>query len=250
MGFLTRMTAAAAGIPAIAAVVVVIILIVFALTDTITWGTVGWGAGSAAVVAMAGAAASMKTSGMTLEHLSPQVEEAIAKNKKLSQKLKKSETMSKEELNKIAGDYDELLDDIGREYDELYREALRAKIRHLAYRKQSEACELKPLTDPETIEEIIRDHGQRRRGMIHCNDGFSFSAITKLPILGKAAADKDSSGEWVSLELGRVSREEPLLEEYAENWDVPTETRYMYVPVDVIRDVIIKHGGFDADKYE
>ena len=45
-----------------------------------------------------------------------------------------------------------------------------------------------------------------------------------------------------AVEVGFPSREEPLLMEYADetNW---TDTVYGYVPVQVVTNIIVKHGG-------
>ena len=46
-----------------------------------------------------------------------------------------------------------------------------------------------------------------------------------------------------SVEIGFPSEEEPLIMEWAENPDSPTETVYGWVPAYIVRDVIKKHGG-------
>ena len=52
-----------------------------------------------------------------------------------------------------------------------------------------------------------------------------------------------NADRYSAVEVGFPSQEEPLLIEYAEEPDHPTETVYGYVPVQVVTDVIAKHGG-------
>ena len=76
---------------------------------------------------------------------------------------------------------------------------------------------------------------------IKCADGFTMSVqgsayhycsprITGLAIYN-------------NYEIGYPSEAEPLLMPYAEDADHPTDTVYGYVPVQVLVDVIAKHGG-------
>tara|TARA_R100000008_G_scaffold18559_1_gene9426 strand:- start:702 stop:1013 length:312 start_codon:yes stop_codon:yes gene_type:complete len=45
------------------------------------------------------------------------------------------------------------------------------------------------------------------------------------------------------VEIGFPSSEEPLIMPWAESPDDPTGTVYGYVPVDIVSNVIVKHGG-------
>lgn len=55
------------------------------------------------------------------------------------------------------------------------------------------------------------------------------------------------SGEYTACEVGYPSQKEELLMPYIEDPTKPTEAVYPYVPVEVIEQVIEKHGGwFDA----
>ena len=55
------------------------------------------------------------------------------------------------------------------------------------------------------------------------------------------------SGEYTACEVGYPSQKEELLMPYIEDPTKPTESVYPYVPVEVIEQVIEKHGGwFDA----
>lgn len=55
------------------------------------------------------------------------------------------------------------------------------------------------------------------------------------------------SGEYATCEVGYPSQKEELLMPYIEDPTEPTKAVYPYVPVEVIEQVIEKHGGwFDA----
>lgn len=80
------------------------------------------------------------------------------------------------------------------------------------------------------------------RPRIECCDGFSFSCqagiyLYCLPMLSLEDGDYDA------VELGFLSSKEELLVEYAKNSNDYTGTIYPYVPVDLVDDVIKKHGG-------
>ena len=47
----------------------------------------------------------------------------------------------------------------------------------------------------------------------------------------------------MKVEVGFPSEEEPLLMDYCEDKSEPTHTVYAYVPVQVVTNVIAKHGG-------
>lgn len=78
---------------------------------------------------------------------------------------------------------------------------------------------------------------------IKCVDGFAMSV---------QASDCHYStprvrglGFYNTYEVGFPSEAEPLLMPYAEDEDNPTSTVYGYVPVQIIVDVIAKHGGVE-----
>lgn len=76
---------------------------------------------------------------------------------------------------------------------------------------------------------------------IECNDGFTISIQAGQ---FNYSDPKDSFvTEYNEFELGFPSSEESLLLEYAEDRDNPTGTVYGYVPVELINDIIEKHGG-------
>ena len=74
-----------------------------------------------------------------------------------------------------------------------------------------------------------------------CADGFSMSVQAHD---GSYCHPRRGGAEiYESVEVGFPSAPEPLLMEWAESPDEPTETVYGWVPVDVVRRVIEKHGG-------
>jgi len=75
---------------------------------------------------------------------------------------------------------------------------------------------------------------------IYCWDGFSMSVQAREYVYCRPRNDE---GPWTAFEVGYPSEGEPLLMEYAEDADRPTDTVYGYVPIEVIERVIEKHGG-------
>ena len=76
---------------------------------------------------------------------------------------------------------------------------------------------------------------------IVCSDGFSMSVQANEyaycePRHGDAKA-------YTHVEVGFPTEPEELLLDYAEDRDDPTGTVYGYVPVALVYDVIVKHGG-------
>ena len=80
------------------------------------------------------------------------------------------------------------------------------------------------------------------RPEIVCNDGFHMSVQGSNTHYCEPMKNVD---EYESMEIGYPSKEEPLLLEYAEEPNTPTESIYGYVPCSIIQNVINKHGGID-----
>ena len=53
----------------------------------------------------------------------------------------------------------------------------------------------------------------------------------------------NNADKYKEVEVGFPSIEEPLLMEYIESEGKPTDTVYPYVPVQVVTNVIARHGG-------
>lgn len=74
-----------------------------------------------------------------------------------------------------------------------------------------------------------------------CADGFSMSVQAGE---GHYCSPRiNDHPAYYAFEIGYPSAPEPLLMEYAETPETPTDTVYGYVPTDVIDAVIAAHGG-------
>jgi len=57
-----------------------------------------------------------------------------------------------------------------------------------------------------------------------------------------------NDGWYSSVELGYPSERDDLIMEYAEDQDNPTETVYGWVPIEVVEELLKKHGGICRDE--
>ena len=81
----------------------------------------------------------------------------------------------------------------------------------------------------------------KRNELVVCADGFTMSVQAHagaycLPKMTGAPVYRE-------VEVGFPSIEEPMLMEWVEEAHRPTDTVYGYVPVQVVTNVIAKHGG-------
>lgn len=90
----------------------------------------------------------------------------------------------------------------------------------------------------------VKDGMQRTRPRIRCQDGFEMS-VQAGSMLYSTPRFNLRDGEYTACEIGFPNREEELIKQYAEDPEDLTETVYAYVPVEVIDEVIKKHGGFE-----
>ena len=87
---------------------------------------------------------------------------------------------------------------------------------------------------------------QAPRPHIFCADGFEMSVQAGAGLYCEPRMNLES-GEYAACEVGYPSQKEELLMPYIEDSTEPTKAVYPYVPVEVIEQVIEKHGGwFDA----
>lgn len=87
---------------------------------------------------------------------------------------------------------------------------------------------------------------QAPRPHIFCKDGFEMSVQAGDGLYCEPRVNLES-GEYATCEVGYPSQKEELLMPYIEDPTEPTKAVYPYVPVEVIEQVIEKHGGwFDA----
>ena len=78
---------------------------------------------------------------------------------------------------------------------------------------------------------------------LHCKDGFSMSVQAHYGAYCAPRVDHTDTDYYFEVEVGFPSEREELLMEYVEDYDNPTDTVYGYVPVEVVQEVIEKHGG-------
>jgi hypothetical protein len=88
---------------------------------------------------------------------------------------------------------------------------------------------------------------------VHCADGYHVSIQAHYgsycaprpggDAFGMGGAREDYAGPFYKVELGFPSAHDALLNEWGSDPDDPTGTIYGYVPVDVVRELIAKHGG-------
>ena len=81
---------------------------------------------------------------------------------------------------------------------------------------------------------------------LHCNDGFSMSVQAHSGAYCSPRTDPTDTDYYFKVEVGFPSEREELLMKYADDYDNPTDTVYGYVPVEVVQEVIEKHGGIKA----
>ena len=81
----------------------------------------------------------------------------------------------------------------------------------------------------------------KRNKMVVCADGFNMSVQAHNGAYCEPRLDAQK--KYTLVEIGFPSAKEPLIMPWCEDDQKPTETVYGYVPVDVVSNVIVKHGG-------
>ena len=76
-----------------------------------------------------------------------------------------------------------------------------------------------------------------------CKDGFSFSVQAHEG--GYCTPKEDNAESYTEVEIGFPDAEEYVLKPYCEDPTDPTGTVYGYVPIDLVRHLIDKHGGIE-----
>ena len=79
------------------------------------------------------------------------------------------------------------------------------------------------------------------RPRIYCKDGFSISVQGGTEF--HYCTPRKHCNQYIKVELGFPSAADPLLEDYAEDLSDPTGTVYGYVPIEVVENLVEKHGG-------
>ena len=81
----------------------------------------------------------------------------------------------------------------------------------------------------------------KRNKLVICADGFKMSVQAHDGAYCEPRLD--AQRKYTLVEIGFPSAKEPLLMPWCEDDRKPTETVYGYVPVDIVTNVIVKHGG-------
>lgn len=85
------------------------------------------------------------------------------------------------------------------------------------------------------------------RPRVYCNDGFNIS-IQADSMKYCHPRENLNNGKYTALELGFPNEEDELINDFAEDPIDPTDTVYGYVPIEIVDELIIKHGGIDFEK--
>lgn len=90
------------------------------------------------------------------------------------------------------------------------------------------------------ITEYLNQHNNWPYPHITCVDGFSISVQA-----GEICYSdpKGKAEEYTSLELGYPSEPDNMIKQWAENKEDLVNTVYPYVPVEVVDNLLEKHGG-------
>ena len=103
------------------------------------------------------------------------------------------------------------------------------------------------MTIRDWLKKPVRTHTygiQENRPRLYCNDGYSISVQASAFHYCKPRLD--GIQDYESVELGFPSTEDELINEYAEDDSDYTKTVYGYVPIEIIEELINKHGGIKA----
>ena len=82
---------------------------------------------------------------------------------------------------------------------------------------------------------------KKQNALVVCQDGFSFSCQASQT--NYRSPRTSGASHYTEVEIGFPDQVEPLLMEYCEDPEHPKETVYAYVPSDLVRHIIDKHGG-------
>lgn len=94
----------------------------------------------------------------------------------------------------------------------------------------------------EFIQATDKDDDYNIRPWIVCKDGFTFSVQGSR---SHYCFPRERTMHYDKLEIGYPSIEEPLINEWADKDESYTNSTYGFVPVNVIDEVLIKHGGIN-----
>lgn len=83
-----------------------------------------------------------------------------------------------------------------------------------------------------------------KRPYIMCKDGFIISIQASSTHYCTPQSDEENIN-FKNVELAYPSRKDDLILKFAENRDNPTSTIYPQVPIEIVNQLLKKHGGID-----
>lgn len=100
------------------------------------------------------------------------------------------------------------------------------------------------MTINEFIQKNLKENYHPRLPWIECMDGFCMSVQVGPGVYSEPSGIEK---EYTHVEVGFPSVDESLLMQWIQDPTHPTQTVYPYVPVEIVDNVINKHGGIKND---
>ena len=103
-----------------------------------------------------------------------------------------------------------------------------------------------------TVNEFLKytqrpdEYGYQVRPRVRCSDGYEISIQAGN---GMYSTPRGVSDFYASVELGFPNMYDELISEYAEDPRKKTKTVFPYVPVEVVDELLEKHGGIQSIQY-
>jgi len=88
---------------------------------------------------------------------------------------------------------------------------------------------------------MLSRHVRKHYDRVVCADGFTMSV--QASVYNYCHPQESGAPKYDLVEVGFPTTMEPMLMPYAETPENPTNTVYAYVPVELVTNVIVKHGG-------
>lgn len=89
-------------------------------------------------------------------------------------------------------------------------------------------------------DDVMNDLSFPIAARIKCMDGFSLSVQASH---GAYCQPRHNVGPWYQVEVGFPSSKPELIMGYCDSPDEPTQTVYGYVPIELVEELIMMHGG-------
>lgn len=83
---------------------------------------------------------------------------------------------------------------------------------------------------------------KKNNKFLHCKSGFGMSVQASET---SYCTPRDNTGPYTHVEIGFPNAAEEMIIGFAEDSDDPTGTVYGWVPVGIVKALIIKHGGIE-----